>query len=80
MEKLIFRKFFKDTYFFIISILSLTLIVWVIQAVKFWILYPKMDTALDLFFLHPSKFSKKNIRKIRAFYVFYINFLYHYKV
>ena len=36
MEKLIFRKFFKDTfYFFIISTLSLTLIVWVIQAVNF---------------------------------------------
>ena len=36
MEKLIFRKFFKDTFsFFIISTLSLTLIVWVIQAVNF---------------------------------------------
>ena len=36
MEKLIFRKFFKDTIsFFIISTLSISLIVWVIQAVNF---------------------------------------------
>ena len=54
MEKLIFRKFFKDTfYFFIISTLSLTLIVWVIQAVNFWILYPKMDTVLEFIFYTP---------------------------
>ena len=36
MEKLIFRKFFKDTIiFFIIGTLSLSLIVWVIQAVNY---------------------------------------------
>ena len=36
MEKLIFRKFFKDTLsFFIIGTLSLSLIVWVIQAVNY---------------------------------------------
>ncbi len=36
MKKLIFRNIFKDiTYFFILSSLSLTLIVWVIQSVNF---------------------------------------------
>ena len=35
-KKLIFRKFFLDnTYFFIISLASLSIIVWVIQAVNF---------------------------------------------
>ena len=36
MEKLVFRKFFIDTInFFLISSLSLSLIVWVIQAVNY---------------------------------------------
>ena len=36
MKKLIFRNIFKDiTYFFLLSSLSLTLIVWVIQSVNF---------------------------------------------
>ena len=36
MKKLIFRNIFKDiTAFFIITSLSLTLIVWVIQAVNY---------------------------------------------
>ena len=36
MEKLIFKKFFIDTtIFLIIGTLSLTLIVWVIQAVNY---------------------------------------------
>ena len=36
MEKLIFRKFFFDIIgFFLIGILSLSLIVWVIQAVNY---------------------------------------------
>ena len=81
MEKLIFRKFFKDTfYFFIISTLSLTLIVWVIQAVNFLDFVSEDGHSFRVYFLYTLLSFPKNIRKIGAFYVFYINFLYHYKV
>ena len=53
MEKLIFRKFFKDTfYFFIISTLSLTLIVWVIQAVNFLDFVSEDGHSFRVYFLY----------------------------
>jgi len=60
-KKLIFRKFFLDnTYFFIIAICSLSIIVWVIQAVNFLDFVTEDGHGLGVYF----KYTVLNLPKI----------------
>ena len=53
MEKLIFKKFFIDTtIFLIIGTLSLTLIVWVIQAVNYLDFVSEDGHSFKVYFLY----------------------------
>ena len=64
MKKLIFKKFTKDlTKFFLLTSISITLIVWVIQAVNFLDLITEDGHAFKIYFLYtllslPKIFSK----------------------
>ena len=64
MKKLIFRNIFKDiTYFFLIASLSLTLIVWVIQAVNYLDIVSEDGHSFKVYFMYsllslPKIFSK----------------------
>ena len=60
-KKLIFQKFFLDnTYFFLICIASLSLIVWIIQAVNFLDFVTEDGHGLIVYF----KYTLLNIPKI----------------
>lgn len=60
-KKLIFQKFFLDnTYFFLICVLSLSLIVWIIQAVNFLDFVTEDGHGLEVYF----KYTLLNIPKI----------------
>ena len=80
MKKLIFRNIFKDiTYFFLLSSLSLTLIVWVIQSVNFLDFVTEDGHGLGVY----AKYSLLNLPKIFSrltifffFSTFYILFKY----
>ncbi len=64
MKKLIFRNIFKDiTYFFLITSISLTLIVWVIQAVNYLEFVSEDGHSFSVYFMYtllnlPKIFSK----------------------
>jgi len=64
MKKLIFKKFAKDlTKFFLLASISVTLIVWVIQAVNFLDLVTEDGHGFKIYFLYtllslPKIFSK----------------------
>ena len=64
MKKLIFRNIFKDiTYFFLITSISLTLIVWVIQAVNYLEFVSEDGHSFRVYFMYtllniPKIFSK----------------------
>ena len=81
MEKLIFKKFFRDTLsFFLIGTISLSLIVWVIQAVNYLDFVSEDGHSFKVyFFLYTIKFSK-NILQINDIYVLYFNILYINKI
>ena len=56
MEKLIFRKFFADTiWFFLLGTLSLSLIVWVIQAVNYLDFVSEDGHSFKVYFLYNQK-------------------------
>ena len=79
MKKLIFRNIFKDiTYFFLLSSLSLTLIVWVIQSVNFLDFVTEDGHGLGLYATYsllnlPKIFSRLTIFLffISTFYILY---------
>ena len=76
MEKLIFRKFFKDTLsFFIIGTLSLSLIVWVIQAVNFLDFVSEDGHSFKVYFLYTLLNFPKIFSRLLIF-MFFISIFY----
>ena len=76
MKKLLFIHFFKDTLkFFIIVTLSLSLIVWVIQAVGFLDFVTEDGHSLYIYFLYTIHNFPKIIHRIMPF-VFFISLFY----
>ncbi len=76
MKKLIFRNIFKDiTFFFLLSSLSLTLIVWVIQSVNFLDFVTEDGHGLGVY----AKYSLLNLPKIFSrltIFIFFISTFY----
>ena len=73
MKKLIFRNFFRDiTYFFIITSLSLTLIVWVIQAVNYLDFVSEDGHSFSVYFMYSLLSLPKIFSKLILF-VFFIS-------
>jgi len=73
MEKLIFRKFLKDvTQIFIMSSLTIALIVWVIQAVNFLDLVSEDGHSLRIYFLYTLYSLPKIFSRILPF-IFFIS-------
>ena len=73
MKKLIFRNFSKDiTYFFIITSLSLTLIVWVIQAVNYLDFVSEDGHSFGVYFMYSLLSLPKIFSKLILF-VFFIS-------
>ena len=76
MKKLIFRNFFKDiTYFFIITSLSLTLIVWVIQAVNYLDFVSEDGHSFGVYFMYSLLSLPKIFSKLILFVFLYQYFL-----
>ena len=72
MKKLIFRNIFKDiTYFFLLSSLSLTLIVWVIQSVNFLDFVTEDGHGLGLY----ATYSILNLPKIFSRLIIFLFFI-----
>ena len=73
MKKLIFRNIFKDiTYFFIITSLSLTLIVWVIQSVNYLDFVSEDGHSMKVYFMY-SLLSLPKIFNRLILFVFFIS-------
>ena len=76
MEKLIFRKLFNNiTLFFLISIFSLSLIIWITQAVNFLDLVSEDGHGLKIYFMYTLYNFPKIISRILVF-VFFISIFY----
>ncbi len=76
MDKLIFRKFSQDILnFFIISSLSITIIIWIIQAVNFLDLVSDDGHSLNIYFSYVSLNLPKIFSKTIIF-VFFISVFY----
>ena len=75
-KKLIFRKFFLDiTYFFIIALATLSLIVWVIQAVNYLDFVVEDGHGLSVYFKYMLFSIPKIISKLMLI-IFFITFFY----
>tara|TARA_Y100001958_G_C21230711_1_gene556423 strand:+ start:67 stop:1197 length:1131 start_codon:yes stop_codon:yes gene_type:complete len=75
-KKLIFQKFFLDnTYFFLICILSLSIIVWVIQAVNFLDFVTEDGHGLTVYFKYTLLNLPKIISRLMPF-IFFIAIFY----
>ena len=73
MKKLIFRNIFKDiTYFFLITSLALTLIVWVIQAVNYLDFVSEDGHGFKVYFMYSLLSLPKIFNKLILF-VFFIS-------
>tara|TARA_B100000953_G_scaffold267902_1_gene236845 strand:- start:579 stop:1691 length:1113 start_codon:yes stop_codon:yes gene_type:complete len=73
MKKLIFRNIFKDiTYFFLITSLALTLIVWVIQAVNYLDFVSEDGHSFKVYFMYSLLSLPKIFNKLILF-VFFIS-------
>jgi len=71
MKKLIFKKFTKDlTYFFLLISISITLIVWVIQAVNFLDIITEDGHGMKIYFLYTLLTIPKIFSKILPFIYF----------
>jgi len=71
MKKLIFKKFTKDlTYFFLLVSVSITLIVWVIQAVNFLDIVTEDGHGFKIYFLYTLLTMPKIFSKILPFIYF----------
>ena len=76
MKKLIFRNIFKDiTYFFLLSSLSITLIVWVIQSVNFLDFVTEDGHGLGVYATY-SLLSLPKIFSRLIIFVFFISLFY----
>ena len=76
MEKLIFRKLFNNiTLFFLISIVSISLIIWITQAVNFLDLVSEDGHGLKIYFMYTLYNLPKIISRILVF-VFFISIFY----
>jgi len=73
MKKLIFRNIFKDiTYFFLITSISLTLIVWVIQAVNYLEFVSEDGHSFKVYFMYTLLSLPKIFSRLILF-VFFIS-------
>ena len=76
MKKLIFKKIIKDiSFFFLITITSISIIVWIIQAVNFLDLISEDGHGLKVYFLYTLFSLPKIISKILPF-IFMISIFY----
>ncbi|WP_415321320.1 LptF/LptG family permease [Candidatus Pelagibacter sp. Uisw_092] len=76
MKKLLFLHFFKDTVkFFLIICLSISLIVWIIQAVKFLDFVTEDGHSMYVYFLYTLHNFPKIIHRVLPF-VFFISLFY----
>ena len=76
MEKLIFRKLFNNiTLFFLISIISISLIIWITQAINFLDLVSEDGHGLKIYFMYTLFNFPKIISRILVF-VFFISIFY----
>ncbi len=76
MKKLIFWKFFKDlTLFFIVVSLSISLIIWVIQAVNYLDMVSEDGHTFKIYFLYTLLSLPKIFSKVLPF-VFFISLFY----
>ncbi len=76
MEKLIFRKLFNNiTLFFLVSIFSISLIIWITQAVNFLDLVSEDGHGLKIYFMYTLYNLPKIISRILVF-VFFISIFY----
>jgi len=76
MKKLIFKKITKDiSVFFLISIISVSIIVWIIQAVNFLDLISEDGHSLKIYFLYTLFSLPKIISKILPF-IFMLSIFY----
>ena len=76
MKKLIFKKFFNNiTIFFILSIFSLSLIVWIIQAVNYLDFVSEDGHSLKIYFYYTFLSLPKIVSRI-LMYVFFISVFY----
>lgn len=79
-QKLIFNKFFIDsTYFFFTLTISISLIVWVIQAVNFLDFVVEDGHGLEVYFKYTLLNLPKIISRLIPF-VFYFSILYNQSV
>ena len=71
MKKLIFKKITKDiSVFFLISVISVSIIVWIIQAVNFLDLISEDGHSLKIYFLYTLFSLPKIISKMLIFQKF----------
>ena len=76
MEKLIYRKFAKDVFlFFLLVSISISLIVWVIQAVNFLDIVTEDGHGLKVYFLYTLLSLPKIFSKILPF-IYFISLFY----
>ena len=76
MEKLIFRKFAKDVFlFFLLVSISISLIVWVIQAVNFLDIVTEDGHGIKVYFLYTLLNIPKILSRILPF-VFFLSIFY----
>ena len=76
MEKLIFRKFAKDVFlFFLLVSISISLIVWVIQAVNYLDIVTEDGHGFKVYFLYTLLSLPKIFSKILPF-VYFVSLFY----
>tara|TARA_Y100000591_G_scaffold96857_3_gene82140 strand:- start:569 stop:1672 length:1104 start_codon:yes stop_codon:yes gene_type:complete len=76
MKKLIFRKFYQDTFtFFLVSIILMGLIVWIIQAVNYFDYVTEDGHGLKVYFFYSILNFPKIIHRILPF-IFFVSLFY----
>ena len=76
MKKLIFRKFYQDTFaFFLVSIFLMGLIVWIIQAVNYFDYVTEDGHGLKVYFFYSVLNFPKIIHRILPF-IFFVSVFY----
>ena len=75
-EKIVFKKFLSDnTYFFLLCALSLSIIVWIIQAVNFLDFISEDGHSFDIYFYFTALNFPKIFKNILPF-IFFISLFY----
>ena len=76
MKKLIFKKFYQDTFaFFLVSIFLMSLIVWIIQAVNYFDYVTEDGHGLKVYFFYSVLNFPKIVHRILPF-IFFISIFY----